>query len=228
MNRRRAAAFVFAWFVLVHGEPAAVAEDADSARVTETVFFDIEMGGKSVGRITLGLFGDVVPKTAKNFATLAAGTEGYGYKGSPFHRVIQSFMIQGGDITRGDGMGGQSIYGDRFPDENFEIKHTGAGLLSMANAGPDTNGSQFFITTVATPHLDGHHVVFGKVLSGLDIVKMIETTQTDAGDRPKSKVVIADCGILSEGEGASPGSRHTRKHGAGHSWEERVYSGAAL
>eukprot|EP01083_Nonionella_stella_P005426 15680_1 len=159
------------------------------------VFFDVEIGGQNAGRITMELRSDVAPKTAENFRALCTHDHGFGYKNSVFHRIIPGFMCQGGDFTKFNGSGGKSIYGRTFPDENFELRHDDVGLLSMANAGPNTNGSQFFITTTHTPHLDGKHTVFGKVIDGYDVVKEMEKVGSRSG-APRSKVIIADCGEL--------------------------------
>ncbi|KAK3803304.1 hypothetical protein RRG08_021502 [Elysia crispata] len=160
--------------------------------VTDKVYFDVNVGDEPVGTIVLGLFGDTAGKTARNFLELASHKNGYGYKGTKFHRIISEFMIQGGDYVKGDGSGVGSIYGGYFDDENFALKHLGPGWLSMANAGKNTNGCQFFITLIPTPWLDGHHTVFGKVLEGMDVVEKISKTPTDATDKPMSDVVITN------------------------------------
>merc|ERR1712130_775119 len=176
-----------------------------SAMSNPKVFFDMTIGGAPAGRIVMELRADVAPKTAENFRALCTGEKGTGrsgkplhFKGSSFHRVIPGFMCQGGDFTHGSGIGGESIYGAKFADENFKLKHTGPGVLSMANAGPNTNGSQFFLTTVKTAWLDGRHVVFGKVVDGMDVVTAMEAVGSQSG-RPSKTVLVADSGLL-EGE----------------------------
>merc|ERR1711908_177083 len=161
-------------------------------------YFDMKVGGEAVGRIEFEMYDDTVPKTVDNFRALCTGEKGYGYAGSKFHRVIPGFMCQGGDFTTGDGRGGESIYGGKFADESFQGKagkHTGQGCLSMANAGPNTNGSQFFVCTSQTPHLDGKHVVFGNVVEGYNVVQAIEKVGSQSG-QTRQPVVVADCGQL--------------------------------
>merc|ERR1711865_1155365 len=176
--------------------------ESSSKMANPSVFFDMTIGGASAGRIEMTLRADVVPKTAENFRALCTGEKGTGtqgkplhFKGSAFHRVITQFMCQGGDFTRGNATGGESSYGEKFADENFQLKHTGGGILSMANAGPNTNGSQFFLCTVKTDWLDGKHCVFGSVTKGMDVVQAIEGVGSQSGATSKP-VVIADCGQL--------------------------------
>jgi peptidylprolyl isomerase len=179
--------------------PAKEEKKDEERKVTRHCYFDMNIDGKPAGKIVFGLYGNAAPKTVDNFMELCIGAKsdknpkGLTYKGSPFHRIIPQFMLQGGDITQGNGMGGESIYGRTFADENLKLKHDRRGLLSMANAGPNTNGSQFFITTVLTPWLDGRHVVFGEVVEGMDIVDKIEALGSQSGT-PSKKVTIAASG----------------------------------
>ena len=191
----------------VTGEPVVavpgMAEKPQAPGVNDNpiVFFDVSIGGQAAGRIKMELFADVVPRTAENFRQLCTGEfkkmgEPVGYKGCPFHRVIKGFMIQGGDFLAGDGTGSLSIYGASFEDENFDIKHTGPGLLSMANSGKDSNGCQFFITTAAADWLDGVHVVFGRVIEGMLTVRKLEAVPTTPQNQPKVACVITECGEM--------------------------------
>jgi len=186
------------------GEPA-----KPQAEITQRVYFDIDINSIPAGRVVMGLYGNVVPKTVENFATLCAGdtTDArsgiqLAFAGSSFHRIIPNFMIQGGDFTRHNGTGGMSIFGEKFKDENFKLLHTGPGTLSMANAGRNTNGSQFFICTQKTSWLDGKHVVFGVVEDGFDLIKRIESHGNSSG-KPSAKISIRRAGIL-ESEASDP------------------------
>ena len=158
-------------------------------------FFDIEIASKPAGRIVFELYSDITPKTCENFRALCTGEKGFGYKGCQFHRIIPNFMIQGGDFTAGNGTGGKSIYGRKFEDENFKVSFQGPGELAMANSGPNTNGSQFFITTIKCDWLTGKHVVFGKVVEGMDVVKAMEKMGSQSG-KTKKPVSISNCGQL--------------------------------
>ncbi|KAK6136619.1 hypothetical protein DH2020_029652 [Rehmannia glutinosa] len=175
----------------------------DDYEITHRIFLDVDIDKQRIGRITIGLYGQVVPKTVENFRALCTGELGKAangkvlhYKGTPFHRVIPGFMLQGGDIVSGNGRGNQSIYGGTFRDENFKLKHSHAGTVSMVNSGPDSNGSQFFITTVKAYWLDGKHVVFGKVINGMDTVYAIEGGAGTYSGKPRKKVIIADSGEI--------------------------------
>ncbi len=194
---------VFPFIFISFSSSSFVGPVPPQAKITQRVFFDIEVDRHAAGRIVIGLYGTVVPNTVQNFAALCRGDQSHprgaklAYEGSTFHRIIPGFMIQGGDFTNHNGTGGLSIYGAKFADENFQLKHTGPGVLSMANAGRNTNGSQFFITTVKTPHLDGRHVVFGVVEEGWDVVQLMEKFGSSSG-RPSRLITIAKCGVLED------------------------------
>ncbi|KAI5577490.1 hypothetical protein POPTR_009G132800v4 [Populus trichocarpa] len=194
---------IFLIFAFTNPKQDEVKEEEQDYEITHRVYLDIDIDGQRQGRIVIGLYGEVVPKTVENFRALCTGTKHKGasgkalhYKGIPFHRIISGFMIQGGDVVYGDGRGSDSIYGSVFPDENFKIKHSHAGVVSMVNSGPNSNGSQFFITTIKASWLDGEHVVFGKVIQGMDIVYAIEGGAGTYSGKPRKKVIIADSGEI--------------------------------
>lgn len=194
---------IFLVFAFTSPKQDEVEEEEQEYEITHRVYLDVDIDEQRQGRIVIGLYGNVVSKTAENFRALCTGEKGKGasgkplhYKGTPFHRIISGFMIQGGDIVYGDGKGSDSIYGSIFPDENFKIKHSHAGVVSMVNSGPNSNGSQFFITTIKTSWLDGEHVVFGKVIQGMDTVYAIEGGAGTYSGKPRKKVIIADSGEI--------------------------------
>ncbi|MEW5301586.1 MAG: hypothetical protein WDW36_004437 [Sanguina aurantia] len=181
-------------------------EDVPDMAITHRVYMQLEAGGKALGRVAIGLYGNAAPRTVENFVALCKGDGGVGgmgkalsFSGCNFHRIIPGFMVQGGDITNGDGTGGDSIFGPTFEDENLKLKHDGAGVLAMANAGKDTNSSQFYITLAAQPHLDGKHVVFGKVEAGMELVRRLESMGSSDGT-PKQAVRVVSCGELDTSE----------------------------
>ncbi|XP_010941301.1 peptidyl-prolyl cis-trans isomerase CYP21-1 isoform X1 [Elaeis guineensis] len=196
-------AIVFLAFSISHRPVQQDIRVEKEPEITHRVYFEVDIDGQRTGRIVVGLYGKVVPKTVENFRALCTGEKGKGasgknlhYKGTPFHRIISGFVIQGGDIIHGDGKGSESIYGSTFPDENFTIKHSHAGIVSMVNSGPDSNGSQFFITTIKASWLDGEHVAFGKVIQGMDTVYAIEGGAGTYSGKPRKKVIIVDCGEI--------------------------------